>query len=198
MVLCALAVAMAIFVNPLAAYAMSRYRLRGTYNILLILMATVAFPPMVTLIPKFIMLREMNLLNTFAALVLPFAANGYLIFLLKCFFDSLPRELYEAAAIDGASELRIFWQITMSLSKPILAVIALEAFNAAYTMFLYALIVCPSEDMWVQTVWLLQFQNRASTGAMFASVLITCIPTLLIFIFAQRVIMRGIIVPTEK
>ena len=198
MVLCALAVLAAVIVNPLAAYAMSRFRLRGTYNILLILMATVAFPPMVTLIPKFIMLREMNLLNTFAALVLPFAANGYLIFLLKSFFDSLPQELYEAAAIDGASEPRIFFQITMSLSTPILAVVALEAFNAAYAMFLYALIVAPSPDMWLQTVWLGQFKERASIGPVFAAVLITCIPTLLVFIAAQRVIMRGIIVPTEK
>jgi ABC-type glycerol-3-phosphate transport system permease component len=198
MILCALAVLAAVIVNPLAAYAMSRFRLRGTYNILLILMATVAFPPMVTLIPKFIMLREMNLLNTFAALVLPFAANGYLIFLLKNFFDSLPQELYEAAAIDGASEPRIFFHITMSLSTPILAVVALEAFNAAYAMFLYALIVAPSPDMWLQTVWLGQFKERASIGPIFAAVLITCIPTLIIFILAQRVIMRGIIVPTEK
>jgi multiple sugar transport system permease protein len=144
------------------------------------------------------MLRNMDLLNTFAALVLPFAANGYLIFLLKSFFDSLPRELYEAAEIDGASEARIFWQITMTLSTPILAVVALEAFNAAYTMFLYAMIVCPSEDMWLQTVWLSQFQVRASTSAVFAAVVLMCIPTLLIFIFAQRLIMRGIIVPTEK
>ena len=198
MVLCALAVLTAVIVNPLAAYAMSRFRLRGTYNILLILMATVAFPPMVTLIPKFIMLREMNLLNTFAALVLPFAANGYLIFLLKSFFDSLPQELYEAAAIDGASEPRIFFQITMSLSTPILAVVALEAFNAAYAMFLYALIVAPAPDMWLATVWLGQFKERASLGPVFAAVLITCIPTLIIFILAQRVIMKGIIVPTEK
>lgn len=198
MILCALAVCVACFINPLAAYGLSRYRLAGTYNILLILMATVAFPPMVTLIPNFIVLREAHLLNTFVALVLPFAANGYLIFLLKCFFDSLPRELYEAAAIDGASELRIFWQITMSLSKPILAVVALDAFNAAYTMFLYALIVCPRPDMWVQTVWLSQFQTRAPMGAVFASVLVMCIPTLLIFIFAQRIIIRGIVVPTEK
>ena len=198
MILCALAVLTAVIVNPLAAYAMSRFRLRGTYNVLLILMATVAFPPMVTLIPKFIMLREMNLLNTFAALVLPFAANGYLIFLLKNFFDSLPQELYEAAAIDGASEPRIFFQITMSLSTPILAVVALEAFNAAYAMFLYALIVAPSPDMWLQTVWLGQFKERASLGPVFAAVLVTCIPTLLVFILAQRVIMKGIIVPTEK
>jgi len=153
---------------------------------------------MVTLIPKFIMLREMNLLNTFAALVLPFAANGYLIFLLKSFFDSLPQELYEAAAIDGASEPRIFFQITMSLSTPILAVVALEAFNAAYAMFLYALIVAPAPDMWLATVWLGQFKERASLGPVFAAVLITCIPTLIIFILAQRVIMKGIIVPTEK
>jgi ABC-type glycerol-3-phosphate transport system permease component len=198
LILCALTVALTLVVNPLAAYAMSRFRLRGTYPILLVLMATAAFPPMVTLIPTFILLRKMALMNTFTALVLPFAANGYLIFLLKSFFDSLPRELYESAEIDGASELRIFFQITMALSKPILAVVALDAFTGAYTMFMYALIVAPRRDMWLITVWLSQFKVRASDGAMFAAVLVCCVPTLVVFILAQRVILRGIVVPMEK
>jgi len=150
------------------------------------------------MIPQFIMLRNMGLLNTFAALVLPTAANGYMIFLLKGFFDSLPEELYEAAQIEGASELRMFVQITLALSKPILAVVALQAFTFSYMMFLYALVVCPSEEMWLLSVWLFQWQNRASMGGIFASVLIASIPTLVVFVVAQRTIMRGIVVPVEK
>ncbi len=198
LIFCALSVALALLVNPLTAYALSRFQLPGSYKILLLLMATMAFPPMVTLIPTFIILQNLNLMNTFAALVLPTIANGYLIFLLKGFFDSLPRELYQAAMIDGASEFRIFFQITMSLSKPILAVVALMAFNSSYTMFLYPLLVAPRQDMWLLSVWLYQYQQTASMAGVFASVLIASLPTLLVFIFAQNVIMRGIVVPTEK
>ena len=84
---------------------------------------------------------HVSLLTTFWALVLPAAANGFSIFLLKGFFDSLPRELYEAADIDGAGEWTKFWTITMSLSKPILAVLALAAFTAAYSEFMMALVI---------------------------------------------------------
>jgi multiple sugar transport system permease protein len=128
---CTLAVFFALLVNPLAAYALSRYKMSSTYKILLFLMATMAFPAMVTQIPSFLMLRQLHLLNTFAALILPGMASGFSIFLLKGFFDSLPRELYESAQLDGASEWTMFWQLTMSLSKPILAVIALGAFTGA-------------------------------------------------------------------
>ncbi len=197
-IFCTLSVSLALLVNPLAAYSLSRFKLPGSYKILLLLMATMAFPPMVTLIPTFIILQNLNMMNTFAALVLPTVANGYLIFLLKGFFDSLPTELYEAATIDGASEIRIFFQITMALSKPILAVVALQAFNSAYTLFLYALLVAPSQEMWLLSVWLYQFQETASMGGIFASVLIASIPTIIIFIFAQNIIMRGIVIPVEK
>ena len=197
-ILCLLSILTALLVNPLAAYAMSRFHLPGTYKFLLLLMATMSFPPMVTMIPMFVMLREMHLLNSFWALVLPFAANGYMIFLLKGFFDSLPPDLYEAALIDGASEIRMFFQITMALSQPILAVVALGAFTAAYTMFMYALIVCPKEEMWLLSVYLFQYQKEVSMGGMFAAVLLAAIPPLIIFLFAQNIIMRGIVVPVEK
>jgi multiple sugar transport system permease protein len=197
-IFCSMAICVALLINPLAGYALSRFQLPGTYKFLLFLMATMSFPPMVTMIPTFIMLRELSLLNTFLALILPSAANGYMIFLLKGFFDSLPRDLYDAATIDGASEVRMFFQITMALSKPILAVIALGAFNHAYLMFLYALIVCPDQDMWLLSVWMFQYQQTASMSGVFASVLIASVPPLLIFVFAQNVIMRGIVVPVEK
>ncbi|MEM6391591.1 MAG: carbohydrate ABC transporter permease [Planctomycetota bacterium] len=195
---CGLAIVLALLVNPLAAYALSRFRLKSTYKVLLILIATMAFPPMVTMIPQFIMLRNLGLLNTFVALVLPLIVNGYMIFLLKGFFDALPQELYEAAMIDGAGEWRMFFQITMALSKPILAILALGTFTGAYTMFLYPLLVAPDQDMWLMSVWLFQFQQRSTSAAVFASVIIASVPTMLIFLFTQRMIMRGIVVPTEK
>jgi multiple sugar transport system permease protein len=198
LIYCLLVVGLNLLINPMAAYALSRYRLPGTYKFLLILMATMAFPPMVTLIPQFIILQRLNLMNTLVALVLPMIANGYLIFLLKGFFDSLPEDLYEAATIDGASEIRMFFQITMALSKPILAVVALQAFNQAYTAFLYPLLVAPREDMWLISVWLYQYQAAVSMSGVFASVLIASIPTILIFLFAQKIIMRGIAIPIEK
>lgn len=197
-VYCALAVLAAMLVNPLAAYALSRYKMPPTYKILLFLMATMAFPPMVTQIPNFLMLRWLNLLNTFAALILPTLANGYSIFLLKGFFDSLPRELYESAELDGASEWTIFWQLTMSLSKPILAVIALAAFNAAYANFMFAFVVCQDDKMWTLMVWLYQLQQMSGQGVMYASLIIAAIPTFIIFLFCQNIIMRGIVVPSEK
>ena len=195
---CALAITAALTINPLAAYALSRYNLPTTYKVLLFCMATMAFPPMVTMIPNFLLLKEMHLLNTFWALVLPGMANGYSIFLLKGFFDSLPRELYEAATIDGASEWVVFWNITMSLSKPILAVLGLSAFTMAYGNFMFAFIVCQNSKMWTLMVWLYQLQLKAHRGVTFAGLMIAAIPTFLIFLFCQKLIMRGIVVPTEK
>ncbi len=197
-VYCVLAVLSALIVNPLAAYALSRYKPPSSYKILLFLMMTMAFPPMVTQIPVFLMLRDFDLLNTFWALILPGMANGYSIFLLKGFFDSLPRELYESAAIDGAGELRIFWQITMSLSKPILAVIGLNAFTLAYSNFMFALLLCQDQKMWTLMVWLYRLQSRSGQSVVFASLVIAAIPTFLIFAFCQNIIMRGIVVPVEK
>lgn len=195
---CLLSIVLALIVNPLAAYALSRYRPPATYATLLFLMLTMSFPPMVTQIPVFLMLREFNLLNTFWALILPGMANGFSIFLLKGFFDSLPQDLYDSAALDGAGELTIFWQITMSLSKPILSVIALNAFTLAYTNFMMALLICQDENMWTIMPWLYQLQQTSGQGVIFASLLIAAIPTFLVFSFCQNLIIRGIVVPVEK
>jgi multiple sugar transport system permease protein len=193
-----LAVLFALLVNPVAAYALSRYKPPSAYKLLLFMLLTMAFPPMVTQIPVFLMMRDLNLLNTFAALLLPGLAHGYSIFLLKGFFDALPRELYEQASIDGAGEWTMFWQITMSLSKPILAVVALQAFTVAYGNFMFALLICQDEAMWTMMVWLYQLQLRSGPGVLYASLLIAAVPTLLIFIFCQNIILRGIVVPVEK
>jgi ABC-type glycerol-3-phosphate transport system permease component len=197
-VFCALVILTTLIVNPLCAYALSRFQLRYAYRILLFVLATMAFPAEVAMIPNFLLLKELGLLNTYWALILPGVASGFSIFLLKGFFDSLPKELYEAGTIDGASESRMFFNITIPLSKPIFAVIALNAFTAAYGAFMFALLVCQDPRMWTLMVWLYELQINNPQYIMMAGLAIAALPTLLVFIFAQNVIMRGIILPSEK
>lgn len=260
---CLLLIGAQLIFNPLAAYALSRFKLPSTYTLLLICLLTMAFPPEVIMIPAFLLLRsfplwpllaaaiaattavwlcariarrlrpgmdrerrtglalvcgllagiggwvwlwrlfgvaraEVSLLNTFYALILPSVAEGFAIFLLKGFFDSLPRELYESCDIDGASEWTKFWAITMNLSKPILAVLALGAFTAAYSNFMFALIVIPDQKMWTIMVWLYELQRVGHQSVVFASLVLAAVPTFLVFLFCQNLIMRGIVVPVEK
>ena len=195
---CCLAVLAALMVNPLCAYALSRYKMAPAYKILLFLMLPMAFPAMVLGIPQFLLIKDLGLLNTFAALILPTMANGYNIFLLKGFFDSLPKELFESAAIDGASEWVVFWHIAMGLSTPILSVIALSSFTSAYGNFMMAFLLCQDQSMWTMMVYLYQLQQRASQAVGFSALIIAAIPTLLVFIFCQNIIIKGIVVPTEK
>lgn len=153
---------------------------------------------MPSLVPIALGLKYVSLLNTFAALVLPGMANGFMIFMLKGFFDSLPQELYESAEIDGANEWSKFWIITMSLSKPILAVFALQAFTGAYSAFMMALIIIPDQSMWTLMVWIFQLQSEVHQSVVFTSLVITAIPTFLVFAFCQNLIISGIVVPVEK
>jgi multiple sugar transport system permease protein len=197
-VFCLLAVLTHLVVNPLAAYALSRYKLPATGKILLFLLATMAFPAEVTMIPGFLLLRDVGVLHTFAALVLPTAASGYSIYLLKGFFDSLPKDLYENAEMEGARETTMMFRITLPLSKPVMAVIALTSFMAAYSAFMFAFLVAQDERMWTMTVWIYQLQARAPKAVMMAALTLAAIPTLLVFLAAQRVILRGIILPGEK
>jgi multiple sugar transport system permease protein len=195
---CFLAMATQLIVNPLAAYALSRYPIRQSGQILIFLLATMAFPAEVAMIPSFLLLKDLGLLNTFAALVLPTAASGYMIFLLKGFFDSLPQELYEAAQMDGAREATMMTRIALPLSKPVLGYLALIAFMGAYGAFIYAFLIAQDQQMWTLMVWVYQLQNMAPKSVMMAALTVAAVPTLLVFLFAQRVIIRGIVLPGER
>lgn len=199
-VLVVLTIVATLTVNPLAAYALSRFRLRHTEAVLLFLLATMAFPAAVTAIPGFLLIRELGLLNTFAALVLPTVANGLSIFILKGFFDALPRELYEAATIDGASEWQIFRHITLPMTTPILAVNALNAFVAAYNSWEWALLVCQRQSHWTLSVWLYQMSRQfgGTPWVVMAGFVLVSIPTAIVFLLCQRVILRGIVLPSMK
>lgn len=197
-IFCLLVILTQLIVNPLAAYALSRYPIRASGKILLFLLATMAFPAEVAMIPSFLLLKDLGLLNTFAALVLPGMASGYMIFLLKGFFDSLPQELFEAGQLDGAKESTMMMRIAMPLSKPVLGYLALLAFMGAYGAFLYAFLVCQDQKMWTIMVWIYQLQNTAPKSVMMAALTLAAVPTLVVFLLAQRVIMRGIVLPGER
>lgn len=197
-IFCVLAVLTQLIVNPLAAYALSRFPMKATARILIFLLATMAFPAEVAMIPAFLLLKNMGLLNTFAALVLPTAANGYMIFLLKGFFDSLPREVFESGQIDGASESRMMLRLALPLSKPVLGYMALLAFMGAYGAFLHAFLVAQDREIWTLMVFIYQLQQIAPKSVMMAAVALAAIPSVLVFLAAQRVIMRGIVLPGER
>jgi len=199
-ILIVLTILATLTVNPMAAYALSRFRLRFKEQILLFLLATMAFPAAVSAIPGFLLMRDLRLLNSYAALVLPGLANGMSIFILKCFFDGLPRELYEAAAIDGAPEWQVFLKISLPLTKPILAINTLYAFVAAYNSWQWALLVCQDENYWTLAVWLFEMQTlwAAHPYVIMAGFTIASIPTAIVFITCQKVILRGIVIPSMK
>jgi len=187
-------------INPIAAYALSRFNLKGQDKIIVYMLATIAFPAMVSAIPAYLLMRDLHLLNTFFALVLPGAANGMAIFILKGFFDSLPPELYEAATIDGAREWQIFLLVTLPMVKPILAINALGAFVAAYNGWEWAIIICQNKQMWTIAVWMYQASQwfAATPWIVTAGFVMTSIPTLLVFLFCQKIILRGIVIPSMK
>ena len=145
-------------------------------------------------------MRDLELLNTFFALVLPGAANGMAIFILKGFFDSLPQELFEAATIDGASELQIFRIVAMPLVKPILAINCLTAFIAAYNGWEWALTICQKEQMWTIAVWMYQASEwwKDFPWIVSAGFVIASIPTFLVFVSCQKIILKGIVIPSMK
>ncbi len=199
-ILVVLAILVNLTVNPLAGYALSRFRLAQTEKIVVFCLATSAFPGAIAAIPGFLLLRDLGMLNTFAALVLPGAACGMSIFMLKGFFDSLPQELFEAATIDGASEWRIFFNVALPLVRPILAVGVLGSFIAAYNGWEWAIVVCQNSDLWTIAVWTYQFSQTAAGQpyTVMAAFVINSIPVFLVFLFCQKIILRGIILPQMK
>lgn len=200
LLLVVLTVLASLTVNPLAAYALSRFRLRSTERIIVFLLATMAFPAAVTAIPGFLLIRDLGLLNTFAALVLPTVASGMSIFILKGFFDALPRELYEAAAIDGAGEWTVFRKITLPMTTPILAVNALNAFIHAYSSWEWAFLVCQKESHWTLAVWMYQMSQTFANQpwCVMAGFVLVSLPTAAVFLLCQKVILRGIVLPSMK
>ncbi|HLZ29183.1 MAG TPA: carbohydrate ABC transporter permease [Chloroflexota bacterium] len=186
--------ALHLIASCLAAYAFARLRFRGRDALFLLYLGTLMVPQQVTIVPLFLMMRDVGWVDTFWALILPGAFHALGVFLLRQFFMTIPRELEESAFIDGASRLRILGQIIVPLSKPALATLALFTFIREWNSFLWPLIVTTSPEMRTLSVGLTLFTGQYGTewNLLMAAATVTLLPTLVLFAFAQRYFVAGI------
>jgi len=178
----------------MAAFAFARLQFRGREALFLLFLGTMMIPGQVTMIPSFMMLYWLGWIDTYYALIVPGLASAFGTFLLRQFFLTIPRELEDAAYIDGCSHAGVLWRVILPLSKPALATLAVFTFMGVFNDFLWALIVTNSEEMRTVQLGLAVFRDRYTTEwdkLMAASVTAT-IPILLIFFFAQKYFIQGI------
>lgn len=176
----------------LAAYALTHLHLPGEKIILKIMTASMMLPGIVTLIPSFLVVDFLGLNNSFGGVIVPAAFSIYGVLFLRSFFKQTPSVLAEAARIDGAGELYIFFRIYCPLILPGFLTLGLFTFNSNYNSFLWPSIVLASEQMTLGIV-LREFQMVVSdTGALMAGALITCIPTFIIFLVGQKYFMENL------
>jgi len=178
----------------LAAYALARMRVPGRSIIFGALLATLVIPPEVTLIPNYIAMQRLGWYNTYLALIVPFGASVFNVFLLRQAFLQLPAELLEAARLDGCSHLRFLWQFALPLSRPTLAIIALLTALRAWNDFQWPLIVTDSPTLRPIQVGLTIFRSDVSTNfqLLMAGSLLAVLPVLVLFFLTQRQFIQGI------
>jgi multiple sugar transport system permease protein len=180
---------------PMLGYALAKLRFRGKRVLLLLVLATMMLPAAATLIPLFVLMSQLDLVNTYAGLILPAIAGPFGVFLTRQFFSGLPDELIEAARIDGAGEFRIFWRIAMPLAAPVLATLGILTFLGAWNAFIYPLVMAQEPEMYTLPVALATFatgQFQADHGMLMAGSVLLVLPVLAIFILMQRWITEGI------
>jgi multiple sugar transport system permease protein len=184
-----------LFLDSLAGYSLARLRWRGRGLVFTFVLAVLAVPPIVLTIPRFLVLKEMGLLNSYAGLVLPLAVDAVGIFIMKQFFESLPPELEEAARIDGANIFQTFWRIILPLARPGLITLTILSFQGTWNEFLLPLIYLQSQDKFTLALGLRMFQGESSTSwhLLMAASLLTMLPVVILFFFSQRHFMRGIV-----
>lgn len=195
LVISALTIIGTVFSCSLIAYGFARVRWPGRNIAFLIYLSTIMLPAQVTMIPLYIIFRQLGWFGTILPLVVPaFFGNALYVFLLRQFFMTIPNELSDAARIDGASELGIFLRIMVPLLKPALATVALFTFVATYRDFLGPLIYLKDQDQMTISVGLKMFQNMygAQWQLMMAAATLAMIPTVVLFFLTQRTFIEGI------
>lgn len=202
----ALAVVGQVMSAAVVAFGFARFRFPGRNILFVIVLATMMLPWHVTIVPSFLLFRTLGWLNTFLPLIVPsfFAASAFSIFLLRQFFLTIPRDLDEAAKIDGASSLQIFTQIILPLSKVALATVAIFAFIEHWNEFIGPLIYLNSPEKFTVAIGLRYFLAAPITGdepreaLLMAASLIVATPPLLLFFIAQKYFVQGIVTTGMK
>jgi multiple sugar transport system permease protein len=176
--------------DTMAGYAFARMQFPGRNFLFLLVLGTMMVPGIVTVIPKFILLRDLNLFNSYGALTIPFLADAFGIFLMKQFFEAIPRDLEEAARIDGANRYQIFRQIVLPNTIPAVAALAIFSFQGSWNSFLEPLIFISggSSDLYTLPVGLANFRSEYATNwpVIMAIAVITTVPMAIFFIVFQR------------
>jgi ABC-type glycerol-3-phosphate transport system permease component len=185
-----------VTVSCLAAYAFARFQFPGRHLLYYFVIFLLMVPAVLTLVPSFLLVKDLGLLNTRWALVLPYIATGQVlgIFILRQFFAGLPEEMFEAARIDGASEFRAFWRIGVPLVRPTLVTVAILEVLVVWNDYLWPFVVTRDKSVQTVVVGLVEFQTRFYTnwGALMAGYVIAAAPLLLLFALAMRSFIRGL------
>ncbi len=183
-----------LLTSSLAGYAFARMRFPGRDLLFIILLSTMMVPFEVTLIPNFILMRQLHWIDTYAALIIPWTASAFSIFLLRQFFKAIPSELYDAAVLDGCTHLQFLWSIVLPLSKPALITSALFTFLGSWNSLIWPLLVTNNPVMRPLQVGLTSFITDAGTDVQYllAAVTISVIPVILIYFFLQHWFIEGV------
>lgn len=184
----------ALFLHTMAGYALARLRFPGREAIFLGMFSTLLISTPVIIVPLFILARTLGMLNTYEGLIVPAIFNAFGIFLLRQYYLSLPRELEEAALVDGAGYWRIYWSVVLPLSRPIIAALAILFFLANWNSFLWPMTITADSDLAVVQVAIASFQTQysASWNYVMAASTIVAAPMLVLFLIFQRQIMDSI------
>lgn len=191
------ALACQLVLDVAAAYSLSRLRPVLGKAILGMMLATLMIPATVLVVPQYLTVLDVpfvhrNLLNSPWAIWLPSVTNAFNIFLLKRFFDSIPKELLDAAAMDGASPTRVLWSIVLPVSRPILGVVSIFAIVGVWKDFLWPMLTLPDPTRQTLNVGIYSLSNGVPVNILIAALTIASLPTLLIFLVFQRNIMSGL------
>ena len=183
-----------IITSALAGYALARLKFKGRQVILLIILATLVIPFQLLVIPVFIVLKWSHLINTYWSLILPTAANGFGIFLMRQYFASLPIELEEAAALDGANRWQILTRIMLPLSRPAIITLFLFTFIGEWNDLFKPLVFTTRPELRTVQLALSEFQEQFTSdwSLMMAAVVIATIPVLVLFLIGQKQFIQGI------
>ena len=191
-----------LILSTTCAYALSRFRFRGRKTGLATFLAVQMFPATMLLMPLYVILHELNLLNSLAGLTLVYATTAipFCVWTLKGYFDSLPRELEDAARIDGASSLRIFYSVVLPLAKPGLAVTALFSFMTAWNEFILASTFLTEEAAYTLPVLLKSSVGKYSAdwGLFAAGAIVVSVPVMALFYVLQRYLVGGLTAGSVK
>ncbi len=180
----------------MAAYAFARLHFPGRNTLFLLLLASLMIPGQITIVPLFILVRNLGLYNTHTALILPGLVSPFGVFLLRQYFITLPTELEDAARVDGASTFTIYWRIILPLSGPVLTTLAILTFVGMWNSYFFPLIMINSPELQVITVGLTLLRGQYGTGALgqiAAALTMAIVPVLIVFLALQKYIIRSIV-----